>query len=99
MSSDQNQRVREIQLSMDESAQPGFDDDDVENLHILVRLTVQFHDYLNLAPPSDDPFRDLNYAIDSLFFNLESFRVINRSYGILVGSMGSTIDWKETRIQ
>jgi len=99
MSNDQQQRVREIQLSMDESARPAFSDEDIEDLHVLVRLTVQFYDYLNSAPPSDDPFGDLNYVIDSIFFNLDSFRVVNRLYGILVGSTTSTIDWKETSIR
>src|SRR5437868_5680366 len=99
MSNDQKQRVREIQLSMDESARPGFCDKDLEHLHVLIRLTVQFYDYLNSAPPSDDPFRDLNYVIDSLFFNLESFWVVTHSYGVLVGSTTSTIDWNAISIR
>jgi hypothetical protein len=55
MEDDQIQRVRTIQLSMEESARPGFDDNDIQHLHVLVRLTVQFYDYLSSAPPSDDP--------------------------------------------
>jgi hypothetical protein len=93
MRDDQIQRVRAIQLSMDESARPGFNDKDIQQLNVLVRLTVQFYDYLSSAPPSDEPFRDMNYVIDSIFFNLDSFRVVMNSYGILVGSTTTTIDW------
>jgi hypothetical protein len=93
MEDDQIQRVRTIQLSMEESARPGFDDNDIQHLHVLVRLTVQFYDYLSSAPPSDDPFRDMTYAIDSIFFNIDSFRSVMHSYGVLVGSTTSTIDW------
>lgn len=83
---------------MEKSARPGFDDNDIEHLHILIRLTVQFFDYFNSDSPSDDPFRDMIYAIDSVFFNLDSFRVVMHSYGILVGSKKSTIDWNAIRM-
>lgn len=92
MRDDQVERVRAIQLSMDESARPAFDDKHIQHLHILVRLTVQFYDYLNSAL-SEDPCRDMNYVIDSIFFNVESFRVVMHTYGVLVGWTTSTIDW------
>lgn len=93
MSNDQMQRVRQILESMEESARPGFDDEHIQHLRILVRLAVQFYDYLTLTADSDDAFRDLNYVLDSLFFNIESFRVVTRTYGILVGASRSTVDW------
>ncbi len=93
MRNDQMQRVRAIQLSMDESARPGFDDEDIQHLHNLVSVTVRFYDYLTSAPSPDDPFREMNYAIDPIFFNLDSFRVVMHSYFILVGSTASTINW------
>lgn len=99
MRDDQVERVRAIQLSMDESARPAFDDEDIQHLHVLVRLTVRFHDYLSSAPPSDDPFRDLNYVIDSVFFNVDSFRRVMQVYGVLVGSTTSTIDWNAISIR
>ena len=90
---DQIQRVRAILLSMEESARPGFDDKDIRNLRILVRITVQFYDYLKSALSSDDPDGDSNYVLDRIFLHLDSFRIVMHSYGVLVGSRRSTIDW------
>jgi hypothetical protein len=103
MEDDEIQRVRTIQQSMEESARPGFDDKDIEQLRVLVRLTVEFHDYLTGTPPwpqfPDDPFHDMTYTIDKVLFNIDSFRTVVHSYGILVGSTRSTIDWNVINIQ
>ena len=60
------QRVRAIQQFMVQDAQPGFDDEDIENLQILIRLAVEFHDFLLSAPPwprfPNDPFQNMTYA-------------------------------------
>jgi hypothetical protein len=39
-------RVREIQASMLESARPHFDKSELDDLRVVIRLTVEFHDYL-----------------------------------------------------
>jgi hypothetical protein len=89
--------VQAIQLDMEKSARPGFDDKDIENLRILIRVTVEFHHYLRSAPPwpqfPDDPFHDMTYMIDKILFNIDSFRIVLRTYGVLVGSTQSRIDW------
>jgi hypothetical protein len=103
MEDNEIQRVRAIQLSMEESARPGFDDEDIHNLGILIRVTVEFHDYLRSAPPwpqfPDDPLHDMTYMIDKILFNIESFRIVLHSYGILVGSTRSRIDWNAVGVQ
>lgn len=97
------QRVQAIQLSMEESARPGFDDKDIQNLGILIRVTVEFRDYLTSAPPwpqfSDDSFHDMTYMIDKILFNIDSFRIVLHAYGVLVGSTRSGIDWSVVGVQ
>jgi hypothetical protein len=94
---DEIQRVRAIQESMEEAARPGFNDDDIEQLRILIRVTVEFYDYLRSAPPwpkfPGDPFHDLTYQGDSILWNVDSFLTVLHSYCILVGSTTTTIDW------
>lgn len=103
MENDQTQRVMAIQQSMEESARPGFDDKHIQHLRVLVRLTVDFYDYVRSAPPwpqfPDDPLHDMTYKIDSILINVESFWVVMHSYGILVGSTISTIDWNGFNIR
>lgn len=97
------QTVQAIQHEMEKSARPGFDDKDIENLGILIRVTVEFHDYLRSVPPwpqfPDDPFHDMTYAIDKILFNIDSFRIVLHAYGVLVGSAQSRIDWDEVGVQ
>jgi hypothetical protein len=103
MENDELLLVRAIQSSMEESARPGFDDKDIQNLGILIRVTVEFNNYLRSAPPwpqfPDDPFHDMTYMIDKILFNIDSFRIVLHSYGILVGSTKSRIDWSLVGVQ
>jgi hypothetical protein len=103
MGNNEIQRVQAIQLFMEESARPCFDHKDIEQLRILIRVTVEFHDYLRSAPPwpqfPDDPFHDITYAIDKILINIDSFRTVLHSYGILVGSARSAIDWKAVEVE
>jgi hypothetical protein len=93
MEDDQVQRVRAIQLSMDEASRPAFEDNDIQHMHVLVKLAIQFYDYLRSAPPPDDSCRDRHYVCDSTFINFDSFRVVMNIYGILEGATTTTIDW------
>jgi hypothetical protein len=103
MEDDQIERIRAIQQSMEESARPGFDDKDIQELRILVRLTVEFHDFLTSTPPwpafPDDPFQNMTYTVDKVLFNIDSFRAVVHSYGVLVGSTRSTIAWNAINIR
>jgi hypothetical protein len=100
---EQRQRARPILQSMEEAARPGFDDEDIDNLRTLVYLTVNFYEYLSSHPPwpefPDDPFRDMSYVTESILIHVDSFRRTVHSYGILVGSTGSTIDWNAINIR
>lgn len=95
------QRVQAIQQSMETDARPAFDDEDIEELRILIRLAVEFYDYLMSIPPWPkfaDPFHERTYVIESLLYNVDSFHKIVHLYGILVGSIQSTINWNEFEI-
>lgn len=95
--------LQAIQPDMEKSARPGFDEKDIEHLGVLIRVTVEFHDYLTSASPwpqfPDDPFHDMTYMIDKILFNIDSFRIVLRTYGVLVGSTKSRIDWSAVGMQ
>ena len=100
---DNKMHLQAIQLDMEKSARPGFDEKDIEHLGVLIRVTVEFHDYLTSASPwpqfPDDPFHDMTYMIDKILFNIDSFRIVLRTYGVLVGSTKSRIDWSAVGMQ
>jgi hypothetical protein len=100
---DNKMHLQAIQLNMEKSARPGFDDKDIEHLRILIRVTMEFHDYLRLAPPwpqfPGDPFHDMTYMIDKILINIDSFRSVLHTYGVLVGSTKSRIEWSEVGVQ
>lgn len=87
------QHMLDIQSSMEESARPAFDDEDVQQLRILIRLTVEFQDFLGSRPSVRSDPDELMYRIDRIFVHIESFRSLTHLYGVLVGSATSAIDW------
>jgi hypothetical protein len=95
--------LQAIQLDMEKSARPGFDDKDIQELRVLIRVTAEFHDYLTSAPPwpqfPGDPFHDMTYMIDKILINIESFRTVLHTYSVLVGSSKSRIDWGTVGVQ
>lgn len=94
--------VQAIRSSMEKSARPAFDDKDIENLGVLIRVTVEFHHYLRSASPwpqfPDDPHHDMTYTIDKILFNINSFRIVLHSYGVLFGATPSRIDWSAVAV-
>lgn len=93
--------VTAIQSEMEKSARPGFDDKDIQNLRILVRVTFEFHEFLSSCGTrsSDDVFEDMLYTIDKILIHVDSFRSVLRSYGILQGATRSRIDWSAVRVE
>lgn len=89
--------VRSIQQSMSEFARPAFDDSEIEDLRILIRVAIDFHHCLHSIPPwpqfPEDPVHNMTYKLDSVLFNVDSFRRVMHAYGTLVGSTGTTINW------
>jgi len=69
----------------------------------LVRLTVEFHDFLTSTPPwpafPDDPFHNMTYTVDKVLFNVDSFQTVMHTYGVLAGSTRSTLEWNAIDIR
>jgi hypothetical protein len=91
------QELLALQRAMESGARPAFDDNEIEHLRVLIRLTVDFSHYLRSTPPwpqfPEDPAHDREYKIDSIFFNIDSFRTVMRLYGTLDGAVPTAIDW------
>lgn len=88
---------------LDEQSRPAFDDKDIEELRILVRLAIEFHDFLKSTQSwpklSDDGSGSTSHLIDSILFNVDSFQSVMNIYAILVGATKSTIDWESFSVQ
>jgi len=98
MKDDETKVAQAIKASMAEGARPAFDEKDIEDLGILIRLTVKFHHFLTSQGRwpvfPDDPFHNMTYALDPIFWHADAFLRVTHLYGVLVGAtLASTIDW------
>jgi hypothetical protein len=84
-------RVRVIQASMLESARPTFTDSELDHLRCMIRLAVEFYDYLESVSIDDLNAFDLQYAIESTFSGIDSFTSVSSSYKVLVGASSSKV--------
>ncbi len=95
----EDQVAREIKESMAqaEGARPAFDDDDIQKLGNLIRLTVRFYHYLTSqgrwpAFP-EDPWHDLTYVTEPIFWFADEFLDVLKKYDYVLGKVATTIDW------
>ncbi len=51
MKDDLKERIQTIQASMVESARPGFSESQLDHLRVLIRLTMEFYDFLQYGNP------------------------------------------------
>ena len=90
-------RVDEIYASMYDETQPAFEDEDLESLRIIIRLTLEFADYLTHRQDGT-PWRfaiassDASYAAGSILSGLSFFYTLNPMYECLIGALPTTID-------
>jgi hypothetical protein len=82
------ERVRTLQALITESVGSCFSDLELEHLRVLIRLTVEFHDFLQ--SPIKGPLGP-RYTCESIFAGIESFMIVTRAYKTLVGAMNSSI--------
>ena len=103
MEDDEYQLVEKILASMVEQAEGDLDDKEVENLGILIRLCVQFYNFLTARgrwPVFPDPFHNMTYEVDSILWNVDSFlQLIRHTYGIMRGRTRTTVDWNAVSAQ
>jgi|SRR5882762_1202542 len=116
MTNDIIERVRTIQAQMVEPGGSCFSESELEDLRVLIRLTVEFHDYLQGIWPTEEIANNLrsvwpapkllndlqnaninpsvlDYMCGSIFAGVESYMSVTRAYKVLVGAVGSRIEW------
>jgi hypothetical protein len=93
-------RVRVIVGSVEEAARDAFlhDEEDMEKLRTLIRVTVEFRHFLLSIPPwphfPEDPFHNMSYMLDKILFHVDWFRDMVHLYGIVADpKRRTTIDW------
>lgn len=95
------ERVRSIVAATEEAGrailEEVFDEDDRDKLRTLIRVAVEFNDYLQSIRPwphfPDDPFNNMTYMVDTILIHVDSFGDMVHLYGILRGSASSTVNW------
>ena len=66
---------------------------ELDHLRVVVRLTVEFHDYLRQVGTGALDHNQLTYACESVFSGVDSFCNVNAAYRVLVGATSSRIEW------
>jgi hypothetical protein len=87
------EQVRAIQASMVESGAPFFLETELDNLRVLIRLTIEFFHYIQqdefwVAPAVKDQLR---YVCESIFSGVDSFGLISPAYQLVPGARYSTL--------
>ena len=84
------QHVQQTQASMIKSIKDCFSASEIDDLRCVVRLTIEFHYYLEVA--CDHSYCS-EYVSESIFCGIESFMHLTRGYDVLVGAMKSQLAW------
>lgn len=85
--------VHALQLSMAKDIKSCFAKSELDNLCIVIRLTVEFHAYLRSANLASLTEYDLRYNCESIFSGIEFFSYLSHAYGSLAGAKKSKITW------
>jgi hypothetical protein len=86
------QHVEAIQVSMVDSATGCFLESELDHLRVVIRLSVEFHYYVQRSCAH---VFCLEYVSESIFSGIDSFMFVFGGYQVLVGATGSEIDWDE----
>ncbi len=89
------QRVRMAQADMEEPARSRFSEKTLDHLRALIRLTIEFHHYLQ-SQRSAHPDREnliRNYVCESVFAGTESFQFVSDDFRGLVGAARTNVGW------
>lgn len=84
------QRVQAVQTPMKKSAEGALSESELEHLGVVIRITVELHEYFQL--PCTHPFC-LTYMSESVFSGIDSYCTVTRAYGVLGGAEESHIEW------
>jgi hypothetical protein len=79
---------------MVDAAESCFEPSELDHLRVLVRLTMEFRQYLQReSVEMADIHYSNQYVSESIFSGLDSFRSVTHAYQVLVGARDSAIDW------
>jgi len=85
------QRVRAMQDSMVEAARLCFLESELDDLRVVVRLTVEFHNYLLGVDPAPGVEDKVRYVCESVFSGVDSFDLLSWGYMALPGAQSTTV--------
>ncbi len=96
--------VRKVQSSMVADASSTFSESELDNLRVVIRLTIEFFDFIESA--DIDSFNaydrriafDLSYSIESIFSGIDSYGSLTNSYQVLVDATRSKVNWENISI-
>jgi hypothetical protein len=84
------ERVSAMQDPMVEAARSCFSESELDDLRSVIRLSLEFHDYLE--NPNTEPNK-LTYVCESILWGIESFMSLTRAYKVLAGAADTKIEW------
>jgi len=84
------EQVEAIHASMLQSSEGSFSEPEMDNLRVIIRLTVEFNHYLGL---DCGHVFCREYMNESTFSGIDSFTSVTRAYQTLLDSAESTIHW------
>jgi hypothetical protein len=90
--------VREVQSSVLAAADDDFNPSLTDNLRSLIRITVEFHEFLHgreVERPLCDP---VEYMMDTVFSGVSSFQLLHASCNAWWGAGFSRLDWTKVSI-
>jgi len=90
MKDDTPQRVQALQSSMEKSAAVFFLETQLEDLRVLIRLTLEFHDYLHGF--GSRPELEPRHTCEAVFGGVESFTMVMRGYKGSFGPKSSSLE-------
>lgn len=86
------QHVRQTQALMIKAIEDCFSASEIDDLRCIVRLTIEFHYYLQIA--CNHSFCS-EYVSHSIFAGTECFTGLTHAYRVLVGATKSQVEWRD----
>jgi hypothetical protein len=90
--------IRKVQSSMVEDAASTFSPSELDNLRVVIRLTIEFFDFIESADTDSFNDFDLSYSIESIFSGIDSYALLTHSYKVLADATSSRVNWENVSI-
>lgn len=90
MNEQTNKLICALQASMVESAKTCFGESELGDLRCVIRLSVEFSDYLRSG---GKPRLEPRYTCESILAAVEPFMSLTRAYKVLDGATDTPVNW------